>query len=336
MDKALLCVSASAGSGKTYKLVWRYIELLFLGAKPSSILTLTFTKKAAKEMEERIIKEIRSIYYCRNDDNFIKEVESNIDNNGIQVKQIQERISFIYQSFLKEDLKITTIDAFFQKILRSLCWYVGVEYDFEIGEDNLEVITEIFLKLLSNEEFEEVLELCYEKGEQRLQSVLRLCEFLDFFKEMLDESLFVNSILRSDCQQKALQYARGIQEAYYAQKGELHDQLKFDDFMTLLSKAETWILKEDLREYRGFSKILFNDADFIGLKKAIARFFIEEEALYLQKFYKIFKIYLKAKEQYYAENNLLSFNAVSSKVYKLLSNKNFSKDFLYFRLDSVI
>ncbi|WP_104721137.1 RecB-like helicase [Helicobacter mesocricetorum] len=336
MDKALLCVSASAGSGKTYKLVWRYIELLFLGAKPSSILTLTFTKKAAKEMEERIIKEIQSIYRHRNDDNFIKKVESNIDNNGILVKQIQERISFIYQSFLKEDLKITTIDAFFQKILRSLCWYVGVEYDFKIKQDNLEVITENFLKLLSNEESKEVLELCYEKREQGLQSVLRLCEFLDFFKEMLDESLFVSSIFKGDYEQEALAYARGIQESYYAQKGELHEQLKFDDFMTLLSKCETWILKENLREYRGFSKILFNDEDFIGLKKAISGVFLEQETLYLQRFYKVFKVYLKAKEQYYAENNLLSFNAVSSKVYKLLSNKNFPKDFLYFRLDSVI
>lgn len=334
MDKALLCVSASAGSGKTYKLVWRYIELLFLGAKPSSILTLTFTKKAAKEMQERIIKEIQSIYYHRNDDDFIKKVESNI--GSIKSERIQERIPFIYQSFLTEDLKITTIDAFFQKILRGLCWYVGVEYDFKIGQDNLEIITEIFLKLLGNETFEDVLELCYERREQRLQSLLNLCEFLDFFKEMLDESLFISSLLKSDCKQQALAYARGIKESYYTQKGEIHPQLQFEDFSTLLSKCETWILKEDLREYRGFSKMLFNDADFIGLKKAISRFFLEDEALYLQKFYGVFKVYLQAKAQFYQENNLLSFNAVSSKVYKLLCKENFSKDFLYFRLDSVI
>ena len=48
MDNALLCLNASAGSGKTYRLVLRYLELLFLGAKPSEILTLTLTKKAAK------------------------------------------------------------------------------------------------------------------------------------------------------------------------------------------------------------------------------------------------------------------------------------------------
>lgn len=48
-------VKASAGSGKTYQLSRRFLFLVGAGAHPSSILTVTFTKKAAAEMRARIL-----------------------------------------------------------------------------------------------------------------------------------------------------------------------------------------------------------------------------------------------------------------------------------------
>ena len=120
MDSALLCLNASAGSGKTYRLVLRYLELLFLGAKPSEILTLTFTKKAAKEMEERIAKSIGEIYQHRNDRDYINKLECISIKDKNDFGKLQEKIHQIYHSFLKEDLKITTIDSFFQRIRTSI------------------------------------------------------------------------------------------------------------------------------------------------------------------------------------------------------------------------
>lgn len=50
------CIAASAGTGKTYRLVSRYIALLCLGARPDSLVALTFTNKAAGEFRNRILE----------------------------------------------------------------------------------------------------------------------------------------------------------------------------------------------------------------------------------------------------------------------------------------
>ena len=50
-------LEASAGSGKTYQLTKRFMNLVGAGADPANILTITFTVKAAQEMRSRIIEE---------------------------------------------------------------------------------------------------------------------------------------------------------------------------------------------------------------------------------------------------------------------------------------
>ena len=48
-------VAASAGTGKTQVLTARVLRLLLAGARPESILCLTFTKLAAAEMHGRVM-----------------------------------------------------------------------------------------------------------------------------------------------------------------------------------------------------------------------------------------------------------------------------------------
>lgn len=59
MNKTLhLRIRASAGTGKTFRLTDRIVELLLLGAEPGRIIALTFTRKAAGEF---LVKTLRKL-----------------------------------------------------------------------------------------------------------------------------------------------------------------------------------------------------------------------------------------------------------------------------------
>lgn len=55
-----VCVEACAGAGKTWMLIERIVQALQAGCAPDEILAITFTKKAAAEMRQRLLERLKS------------------------------------------------------------------------------------------------------------------------------------------------------------------------------------------------------------------------------------------------------------------------------------
>lgn len=157
-------LNASAGSGKTFALCVRYIALLFQNVQAHEILTLTFTKKAANEMKERITQNLFILYVTTNhdmeklyssDDKHYKdmlEIKNNIlkalNEYDIDDECVEKNIAKVYRHFLQSDNKIGTIDSFFNTILRKFAFFIGIRRDFQLQEKGLdEQIFENFLKI---------------------------------------------------------------------------------------------------------------------------------------------------------------------------------------------
>ncbi|MGQ9661045.1 MAG: UvrD-helicase domain-containing protein, partial [Kiritimatiellia bacterium] len=59
-----LAISASAGSGKTFRLAHRYLRLLAEGVPPDRIIALTFSRKAAGEMFDSVVNYLQKAAAC--------------------------------------------------------------------------------------------------------------------------------------------------------------------------------------------------------------------------------------------------------------------------------
>jgi ATP-dependent helicase/nuclease subunit A len=118
-------IEASAGSGKTYQLSKRFLYLVAAGSDPSSILTITFTNKAALEMRERIIQEASRLVYC---DKTASEFECKLSKfyikkqTAIKIvlkKPLSAKQTGKYILSSTQSLKVSTIDSvFFEWMMR--------------------------------------------------------------------------------------------------------------------------------------------------------------------------------------------------------------------------
>ena len=109
-------LEASAGTGKTRVLVERYVNLLRAGVEPDHILAITFTRKAAAEMRQRIVDRL-------------KEASRLSEFDAARWRDLKERLG---------DIAVSTIDAFCLQLLREFPLEADVDPGFDLA-DNTEV-----------------------------------------------------------------------------------------------------------------------------------------------------------------------------------------------------
>ncbi len=108
-----IVLEASAGTGKTRVLVERYVNLLLAGVDPDRILAITFTRKAAAEMRQRIIERL-------------KEASRTSQLSMAMWRDLRARLS---------DIAISTIDAFCLSLVREFPLEAGIEPGFDLADE---------------------------------------------------------------------------------------------------------------------------------------------------------------------------------------------------------
>lgn len=124
-------VTANAGSGKTSTLVGRVARLLLRGARPEAILCLTFTKAAAAEMQRRLFETLGD-WALRDDDSLAKALQDLDEQPG---DLSRARRLFAQALDTPGGLKIQTIHAFCEKLLRRFPLEAGISPGFVVLED---------------------------------------------------------------------------------------------------------------------------------------------------------------------------------------------------------
>ncbi|OOC19209.1 recombinase RecB [Helicobacter pylori] len=345
MDTKRQCMAlkASAGSGKTFALSVRFLALLFKGANPSEILTLTFTKKATAEMKERILDYLKILQKenleneKEKSQNILKELEEKYHLNPDLVQNSAQKI---YQRFLNAEIRISTIDAFFQSILRKFCWFVGLSANFEVNEDtkaHQQQLNEGFLSALNNEQLEELsvfIAQCLSYDNYTSDSILERLRFLKNKLYLFDPNKKEPAFDEKGFLEKLRSLNEQIQSIETA-SDRAKTAIKCDSFRGFLNSSLTWLEKKS--EYQSFKKLKSEiptlESECEEIENDLKRYYEAKETAIFKKFPKFIQLYDKATSKIQA----LDFDAIKDKVHVLLSGyEEMPAEFFYFRLDSKI
>ncbi len=123
-------ILASAGSGKTYALTNRYVRLLAHGAKPERIAALTFTRKAAGEFFDEILKKLAR---AASDESVAKKLATEIEVPELQAADFLKLLRVVTEAMHR--LNLGTLDSFFARVVRAFPLELGLSGDFEMLQD---------------------------------------------------------------------------------------------------------------------------------------------------------------------------------------------------------
>ncbi len=348
-----LVLEAGAGSGKTFSLVSRYLSLLFLGVDPSKIVAITFTRKATKEMYDRITSSLKNPLNS-------SEISFIAENFNLSENQVLELAKSSLSKFLNSDVKIKTIDSLSHSIFKRFSHYLDIVPNFKtVTKFDQKLFCEIFLDelYLNNimELFENIM-LILNRFDAKFEQN-KLCEIMElFYIKEIDIKEHLNIITNSQVDKDILEVMINeiIEIAFNIKISLLNSQdisqsgiesLNFYNITELLNT--TWIKKDNLADYLYFRKPLKSKSkidvenlniNFEILKDKIAKLLDEVNNFLLFNLAHIFSIYVTQREEFIKNRGRFSFDDINHFIAKLLvfSNNKVDSHFIYFRLDEKI
>ncbi len=220
--------NASAGSGKTFTLVKEYLKILLTNEDIFTfqrVLAITFTNKAAGEMKERVLINLKEFSEGIENTYFHQILqETNLDSEIL--KDRSKKIVFaILQNYAA--FYITTIDSFTYKIIKSFAYDLGLTQNFEVEMDADELLNLAVERLVSkigiNDELTEVLiQYSLDKTEDdKSWDISR--ELVEFSKILLNEN---DAKHFKKLTSKSLDSFKKLQKKLIADKKQTIDNLK--------------------------------------------------------------------------------------------------------------
>ena len=163
-----VAVEACAGAGKTWMLVSRMLRALLDGAQPHEILAITFTKKAAGEMRQRLREWLQDFARPRparpdqgqpaeTEADWLARLDKELVSRGIEPKSAtsqRQQLQNLYASVLGHGrpVQIRTFHSWFIALLKcaplAVLRQLGLPSAFELLEDDADAVAEVWRRYL--------------------------------------------------------------------------------------------------------------------------------------------------------------------------------------------